>query len=475
MKKILFAASEALPFAASGGLGDVIGSLPAAIKQADKDCDIRVIMPLYDKVTDKTRARMEKVLETTVELGWRKQYCGLYSLVENGVTYYFIDNEFYYRRGTLYGAGDDLERFAFFCKAVVDLLPLIDFYPDYLHAHDWQAAMAVVYLKCLYGGMEKYRDIKAVFTIHNIQYQGIGDMYNMGDLLGLHEKFAPVLEFGGCMNFMKGAIVCADMVSTVSPTYAKEILSPEYSHGLHPILEMCKGKLTGILNGIDREYYNPAKDCELVKNFSYMRAGGKKECKKFLQEYLNRPVKEDVPVVIMITRLVSHKGLDIVKESLYSLLEENLQFVLLGTGDYEYERFFDEAAHRFPEKMRTLLKYDKELSKRIYAAGDIFLMPSLSEPCGLAQMIASRYGTVPVVRETGGLYDSIRDYGWADGGNGFTFAPYSGMELYNAVKRAVNLYEDKTAWEKLVLKVMRYDFSWKKSAKLYIQMYERLN
>ncbi|MBE6540194.1 MAG: glycogen synthase [Ruminococcaceae bacterium] len=475
MKKILFAASEALPFAASGGLGDVIGSLPAAIKQADKDCDIRVIMPLYDKVTQETRSRMEKVLETTVELGWRKQYCGLYSLVENGVTYYFIDNEFYYRRGALYGAGDDLERFAFFCKAVVDLLPLIDFYPDYLHAHDWQAAMAVVYLKCLYGSAEKYRDIKAVFTIHNIQYQGIGDMYNMGDLLGLHEKFVPVLEFGGCMNFMKGAIVCADMVSTVSPTYANEILSPEYSHGLHPVLEMCKGKLTGILNGIDREYYNPAKDNELIKNFSYMRTGGKKECKKFLQEYLNLPVKEDVPMVIMITRLVSHKGLDIVKESLYSLLEENIQFVLLGTGDYEYERFFDEAARRFPHKMRTLLKYDKELSKRIYAAGDIFLMPSLSEPCGLAQMIASRYGTVPVVRETGGLYDSIRDYGWPGGGNGFTFAPYSGMELYNAVKRAVNLYSDTAEWEKLVLKVMRYDFSWKKSAKLYIQMYERLN
>lgn len=475
MKKILFAASEALPFAASGGLGDVIGSLPTAIKQAEPDTDIRVIMPLYDKVSAQYRAKMTKVLETTVELGWRKQYCGLYSLVQNGVTYYFVDNEYYYKRGTLYGEGDDGERFAFFCKAVTDLLPLIDFIPDILHAHDWQAALAVVYLKCMYGEKEEYKDIKTVFTIHNIQYQGIYNLYDMGDLLGLHEKFAPVLEFNGCMNFMKGAIVCADMVSTVSPTYAREILSPEYSHGLHHVLELCKGKLTGILNGIDREYYNPSKDPELPCNYSYMRPAGKKECKKQLQEYLSLPVREDVPIIVMITRLVSHKGLDIVKESLYSLLEEDVQFVLLGTGDYEYEWFFDDAAKRFGGKMRTLLKYDKELSKRIYAAGDIFLMPSLSEPCGLSQMIASRYGTVPVVRETGGLYDSIRDNGWEGGGNGFTFAPYSGMELYGAVKRAVNLYQNKPEWEKLVLKVMRYDFSWKKSAKLYIQMYERLN
>lgn len=475
MKKILFVASEALPFAASGGLGDVIGSLPAAIKQTAPDCDIRVIMPLYDKVSEFHRSRMTKVLETTVQLGWRNQYCGLFSLVENGVTYYFIDNEFYYRRGSLYGSGDDNERYAFFCKAVVDLLPIIDFFPDILHAHDWQAALSVVYLKCLYGRLDGYRDIKTVFTIHNIQYQGIGDLYSMGDILGLDEKFVPVLEFNNCMNFMKAAIVCTDMISTVSPTYAKEILTPEYSHGLHHILELNKGKLCGILNGIDREYYNPAKDAELIKNFSYMRPEGKKECKRFLQEYLSLPVRDDVPMIIMITRLVSHKGLDIVKESLYGILESDVQFVLLGTGDYEYEKFFEDAAYRFNGKMRTLLKYDKELSKRIYAAGDIFLMPSLSEPCGLAQMISSRYGAVPVVRETGGLYDSIRDHGWVGGGNGFTFAPYSAMELYGAVKRAIDLYRNKEEWEKLTLKVMRYDFSWKKSAKLYIQMYERLN
>ncbi len=475
MKKILFVASEALPFAASGGLGDVIGSLPAAIKQADEDCDIRVIMPLYDKISDAHRSRMTKVLETTVELGWRRQYCGLFSLVENGVTYYFIDNEFYYRRGTLYGAWDDGERFAFFCKAAVDILPLIDFFPDILHAHDWQAALSIVYAKSLYGWRKEYQSIKTVFTIHNIQYQGKYDMYAMGSMLGLDEGYISLLRFGDCMNYMKGAIVCADMVTTVSPTYAKEILSPQFSHGLHPVLEMYKGKLTGILNGIDREYYNPAKDPELPCNYSYMRPEGKKECKKYLQEYLSLPVREDVPMIIMITRLVSHKGLDIVTEAIGGILNEDVQFVLLGTGDYDYERFFEHTANRYSGKMRTLLKYDKELSKRIYAAGDLFLMPSLSEPCGLAQMISSRYGTVPVVRETGGLYDSIRDIGWEEGGNGFTFAPYTAHDLYGAVMRGVNLFYDKKAWEELTQKVLRYDFSWKKSAKLYIQMYERLN
>ncbi len=471
MKKILFAASECLPFAASGGLGDVIGSLPESLKKEYGDeADIRVVIPLYGQIDGKYRAKMKKECEFYVPLAWRNQYCGVFSLEKNGVTYYFIDNEYYFNRTPLYGHYDDGERYAYFSKAILESLPHIGFFPDILHANDWQTALSVVYLKYKYGLMPDYCGIKSVFTIHNIGYQGIYGFEILGDVFDLPASDGMILDYNGDINLMKGAIMCADKVSTVSPTYAKEILYPKYSHGLHYVLEQNKGKLVGILNGIDREYYNPAKDTELFANFSYRKPEGKAVNKAELQRLLGLPVANGVPMIAVISRLVDHKGLDLLTLAADDILSNDVQLVILGKGDYYYENFFWHLAERYPGKVVTILDYNKELSKKIYAGADLFLMPSRSEPCGLAQMIASRYGTVPIVRETGGLYDSIRDIGWEGGGNGFTFAPYSAWELYKAVERAVGVYHDKKTWTELVDTVMKWDFSWKKSAKEYIKL-----
>lgn len=469
MKKILFAASECTPYASSGGLGDVIGSLPAALKsQYGDDGDIRVVVPLYGTMPAEYRAQLTKLGEIYVRLSWRNQYCGIFSLVKDGVTYYFLDNEYYFNRQSLYGQYDDGERFAFFSKAVVDIMAFLDFYPDYLHAHDWQAALSVVYLKYRYGYLEHYRDVKAIFTIHNIQYQGVYGFSIITDIFDMPEKDGALLDYNGDINLMKAAIVCADKVSTVSPTYAKEILSPKFSHGLHYVLEHNKNKLYGILNGIDREYYCPSKDKELYANFHVNKMDGKAVNKEELQKMLGLAVRPDVPLLAVISRLVDHKGLDLITLAADDILSDDVQLVILGKGDYYYEDYFYHLAERYPGKVSAMLTYNRDLAKKLYAASDIFLMPSRSEPCGLSQMIASRYGSVPVIRETGGLYDSIRDVNWEGGGNGFTFAPYSAWELLGAVRRATNAYRSPD-WKKIVRKVMLTDFSWKKSAAEYIE------
>ena len=475
MKKILYIAGEALPFASSGGLGDVIGSLPQALAAESGD-DIRVIMPLYSKIEEKYRSKFEFVCERYINLSWRRQYCGVYKYVRKGVTFYFLDNEFYFKRNMLYGEFDDAERFAFFCRASLDILPDIDFFPDILHAHDWHAALSVIYLKQCYAKLdERYSDIKAIFTIHNIQYQGIYDFAILGDVFGLMESDRDVVEYGNCINLLKGAIVCADRVTTVSPTYAKEILSPKFSHGLDNVLNMFSFKLSGILNGIDRDYYNPSKDKEIPANFSSRNLDGKAVCKKELQKSLGLPERDDVPLIAVISRLVSHKGLDLVMLAGDDVLKNDVQLVVLGQGDKSYEDYFEKLSARYLDKCRALITYNRDLSKRIYAAADIFLMPSKSEPCGLAQMISSRYGAVPVIHETGGLYDSIKDIGCEQGGNGFTFAAYSAYEMLNSVKRASAFYiSDKAGYQALQKKVMLVDFSWKKSAKSYIELYEQL-
>ncbi len=474
MKKILYIAGEALPFASSGGLGDVIGSLPSALS-SESDDDIRVIMPLYSQVGEKFRKKLRFIGSKDIKLSWRNQYCGIFEYEHKGVTFYFLDNEYYFKRANLYGEFDDAERFAFFCRAAMEILPDIDFIPDILHAHDWHAALSVIYLKrCYQQCDERFADTKAIFTIHNIQYQGIYDFAILGDVFGLMPSDREIVEYDGCINLLKGAIVCADKVTTVSPTYAKEILSPKFSHGLDNVLNMFSYKLSGILNGIDRDYYNPNKDKEIFANYSSRNTDGKAICKSGLQRMLGLP-ERDVPLIAVISRLVSHKGLDLVMLAGDDILKDDVQLVVLGMGDKSYESYFENLASRFPEKCKTLITYNRDLSKRIYSAADIFLMPSRSEPCGLAQMICSRYGAVPVVHETGGLYDSIKDVGCVGGGNGFTFAAYSAYEMLGSIDRAVGFYQnDRDGFEKLRKKVMRVDFSWKQSARSYIELYNQL-
>lgn len=479
MKKILFVGAEVMPFAATGGLGDVMGSLPAAIKSAaGDDVDVRVVMPLYGNIADTWRKKMKTVAEYTLPLAWRQQYCGLKTLVKDGVTYYFVDNEYYFCRNTLYGCYDDGERFAFFCKAAVDMLARIGFYPDVLHAHDWQAALSLVYLDKKYRSVSGYENIRTVFTIHNIEYQGKYDFSILGDVFELDESARHIVEYDGCMNLMKGAIVCADRVSTVSPRYAEEICTPEYAHGLHPILRENAGKLGGILNGIDYCYYNPGTDKGIAKKFNWRTLSDKYENKIALQKEIGLPENRDVPLVAVISRLAAHKGLDLVSKMVYNILEtENVQFVVLGRGENAYEEFFRRLETDYPDRVRALITYDRNLAKRIYAATDIFLMPSKSEPCGLSQMIASRYGAIPVTRETGGLYDSIKGYWEHDGvieGNGFTFAGYCANELLERTRAAVALWKDAAKRKKLVTKIMRTDFSWKNSALQYLDLYGQL-
>ncbi len=479
MKKILFVGAEAMPFAATGGLGDVLGSLPAAIKAtAGDEADVRVVVPYYSAMGQEWKDKCETVAEFEVELAWRRQYCGVKSLVKDGVVYYFIDNEYYFHRDTLYGNYDDGERFAFFCRASLEMLAKIDFYPDILHAHDWQAALSVVYLNDAYRHIAGYSDIKTVFTIHNIEYQGKYDFAILGDVFALGEHKRDLVEYGGCINLMKAAIVCADKVSTVSPRYAEEIRTWEYSHGLDGILRENAYKLCGILNGIDYDYYNPSADNDISVNFTWRSLKKKTMNKLALQRETGLPEREDVPMIALITRLAAHKGLDLVTEKIYNIVEHNdVQLVVLGKGEAEYESFFRSLEARFGDKVRALIMYDRALSKRIYAAADIFMMPSKSEPCGLSQMIASRYGAIPVVRETGGLYDSIKGY-WEKGdkvmGNGFTFANYDARELEERTLAAVALWRNEEKRNKLIGKIMRTDFSWKHSAEEYLAMYAAL-
>ncbi len=467
--KILFAASEGLPFIASGGLGDVAGSLPKALRERRQDC--RVVLPLYGDMKPELRQKLHYLCNFTVQLAWRNQYCGVFEATENGVTYYFIDNEYYFRRNGIYGFFDDGERFAFFSKAIVDMLRHIDFKPDILHCNDWQTALVPVYLNCYYRADEFYRDIRTVFTIHNIQYQGQYGPDMIGDVLGLPQGF---VEYEGCCNLMKGAIVQSDIVSTVSPTYAHEILDEWYAHGMDRLLRENCWKLRGILNGIDTVGYDPQTDKHIYKNYSAAEPEGKAVNKQNLQRDMGLCQSGDIMVVGLISRLVSHKGLDLVKYIFPRIIEEGMAVVVLGSGDYMYESFFQEMAATYPDKVAVRLGFIPDLARKIYAGADVLLMPSKSEPCGLAQMVACRYGTIPVVRKTGGLADSIIDLGDPDG-CGYTFQSYNAHDMFGAIKRAQGLYYNKPAWNRAVQHAMQVDFSWNKSAGEYIRMYEELN
>ena len=469
--KVLYAASEAMPFMASGGLGDVAGSLPQALRKRLIGC--RVVMPLYDNIRQELKDTMKFITHISVPVAWRRQYCGIFEAKSGGVIYYLLDNQYYFKRDTIYGQYDDAERFAFFSRAILEMIPYIDFKPDIIHCNDWQCALTPVYYSTMYAQRPGYENIKTILTIHNIQYQGVYGKEILGDVLGFGEEHESLLEYDGCINFMKGAIECADKVTTVSPSYADEILDPWYSHGLDSILNVRRYKLSGILNGIDTVGYDPATDKCIKANFSADDISGKKIDKEELQKEMGLPVKPGVPVIGMVTRLVSHKGLDLVKRILDELLATSeMQLVVLGSGDYEYESYFRWIAEKYPDKVGLRIGFVPELARKIYAGADMFLMPSKSEPCGLSQMVALRYGTVPIVRETGGLRDSITDCG--DGkGNGFTFKSYNAHDMLDAIRRALTLYYNGD-WNELVLRALNCDFSWGRSANAYIRLYKEV-
>ncbi len=466
-RKILFVASEARPFIATGGLADVIGSLPQALGK-DPAYDIRVVLPLYSDIKPEFRRKLSFMGNIFVALGWRNQYCGVFTYEQDGVTFYFIDNEYYFKRPGCYGYYDDGERFAFFSRSVLDIMPFIGFYPDVMHCHDWQTALAIIYLKTIYCERPEYQFLRTLFTIHNIEYQGKYSLDILEDLFGIPSSEGYFLEYQGCLNLMKGAIECCEKFSTVSPTYANEIKTAQYAHGLQDIICNNSFKLTGILNGIDVGMYNPETDTQLFKNYTSEDFEGKKVCKTELQKMLGLPVR-DVPIIAMISRLVSHKGLDLVKAVAEDILHEDVQFVLLGTGDYAYEEYFRDLGKRYEGKASVNIAFNGDLSKKIYSGSDMFLMPSVSEPCGLSQMIASRYATVPIVRETGGLYDSIKPYG--AGGNGFTFASCNPYDMLYVIHEALDTYKNVTAWKTLMQRAATTDFSWLRSAEEYKELY----
>lgn len=473
-KGILFVASEAFPYAGTGGLGEVIGSLPKKINQLGK-YDARVILPLYESVGAETRSKMHYIGNIYVPLAWRMQYCGLFRLEENGVVYYFVDNEYYFKRNSLYGYGDDGERFAFFSRAVLELLPMLDFTVDVLYCHDWHTALVPIYYKLYYMYRVGYNNIRTVFTIHNIEYQGQFAPEIIEDLFGISKNEYMSLDWHGCINLMKGAIDYSDFVSTVSPTYAKEICSPQYAHGLEDILNKNSYKLRGILNGIDYDVYNPATNKSLFVNYDADHLDKKAENKTQLQQMLGLNVDPGAPLIAMITRLVNHKGIGLVRSAFNDIMNSGAQFVLLGTGDADHENFFRHMQNLYGNRVHAAITFNKDLAQKIYAAADIFLMPSLSEPCGLSQMIALRYGTVPVARSTGGLKDSIIDCGDGHSGNGFVFGGVNAGELIYAVQRAVGLYYVYgDIWKELRQRTVECDFSWNNSAKAYQAFYDEM-
>ncbi len=467
---ILFAASEAVPYSASGGLGEVAGSLPKAIAERGHNC--AVVIPMYKSISDEMRIHMEFVANITVDVSWRKQYCGIFKAKKNGIVYYFIDNEYYFNRNGMYGFYDDCERFVFFARAVMEMLKHIGFKPDIISCNDWQTALIPVYYQLYYKYQQGYDRLKIAFTIHNIEYQGKYGSEVLGEVMGIAPYNSGLLEYDGCMNMLKGAIETADRIITVSPNYAKELLDPWYAHGLDRLLVTKQDKLTGILNGIDMDMYNPEIDPYIPENYNKENFSGKEICKKRLLEELGLE-SGDEPVIGIVTRVVKHKGIDLIRCVFEQIVKKGVKFAVLGSGERIYEEFFIEMARRFPDRVSVTLEYNPERARMIYAGSDMFLMPSMSEPCGIAQMIAMRYGTIPIVRKTGGLKDTVRDNGGMNG-NGFTFLTYNAEDMFDAICRAISDYENKPKWKELIRRAMYCDFSWEKSAKTYIDMFEEM-
>ena len=472
--KILFVASEMAPFAKTGGLADVAGSLPFALEKEGHQ--VSVVLPLYSKIGEKFRKKMKKIKEFYVDLDWRRQYAGIYKYTKDGVDIYFVDNEYYFHRHALYGMYDDGERFAFFNKAVVQMIKELDLQTDIVHANDWHTGLIPVYVRDFAKGQDYYRDIKTVFTIHNLKYQGIFPAEILG-LAGISREYfhEEGLKYHDAVNFMKAGIVYCDALTTVSGSYAQEIKYEFYGENLQGIIRRHEYKLRGIVNGIDYGLYNPEKDTRIPYHYNQKDLEGKWLNKKELQKTFGLPEKGDVPVLSMVSRLVDMKGLDLVRYILDELLQEDIQIVVLGTGESQYEEMFRHFNWKYPDKMSAHLYFNEEEAHLVYAGSDMFLMPSMAEPCGISQLIALRYGTVPIVREAGGLKDTVIPYNrFAGDGTGFSFSNYNAHELLDTIRRATEVYRNKEEWRELVIRAMEAKHDWEKSSKEYTRLYTTL-
>lgn len=478
MKKVLYVASEAVPFIKTGGLADVVGSLPKCFDK--RYFDVRVVIPKYMCMYQQYKDMMKHVTNFYMTLGWRKQYVGVLEAQIDGITFYFIDNEFYFAGGRPYGnIYEDVEKFAFFSKAALSILPLIDFRPDIIHCHDWQTGLIPVFLKEKFAEGEFYRGIKSVMTIHNLKFQGVWDMKTIKDITGINPSyFTPdKLGFYDDANYLKGGITYADAITTVSPTYAEEIKTPEYGEHLDGLLCARASSLRGILNGIDYDEYNPETDPNLYKNYNAKNFRKEKSKNKIaLQKDLGLEVNDKKMMIGIVSRLTDQKGIDLIAYIMDELCQDNIQLVILGTGEERYENMFRHFDWKYGDKVSANIYYSEAMSHRVYAACDAFLMPSLFEPCGLSQLMSLRYGTIPIVRETGGLKDTVEPYNEYEGtGTGFSFANYNAHEMFGIIRYAEHVfYDKKREWNKLVDRAMAADFSWKKSAEKYAEMYDWL-
>lgn len=477
--KVLYVTSECWPFAKTGGLGDVAYALPKELKK--EGVDVRVILPKYSTMPNYLKEKLREIAVFNVKVGWRNQYCGLLEMELDGVKFYFIDNEYYFKRegeiAYLYGYGDDVERYTFFSNAVLEALAILDFYPEIINMNDWHTGMIPLILKEKYNGLEKYKDIKTVYTIHNLQYQGVFSNNVLGDVLDIPYKYLENgdVEYYGGVSFMKSGIVYSDKVTTVSPTYTSEIQTEFYGESLDGLLRANSYKLKGILNGIDYDLNNPKTDKDIFINYDIDTIDKKIENKLHLQKMLGLEVNPDIPLVGIVSRLVSQKGLDLISYIMPEIMRENIQMVILGTGEHQYQSMFNYYASIYPNKVSANITFDSALAQQIYASSDMFLMPSLFEPCGIGQMLAMRYGTLPIVRETGGLKDTVNPYNKFTGeGNGFSFKNYNAHEMLYCIQRAMELYKDKDKWRRLVINAMNTDSSWKKSAMEYIKTYHEM-
>ncbi|MFD1413292.1 glycogen synthase GlgA [Oceanobacillus jeddahense] len=474
--KLLFASAECAPFFKTGGLGDVIGALPKEL--AKKDVEVSIVLPLHKKMPAVYRERCEHVASFSVDVGWRSQYCGIERLEMDNVTYYFIDNIYYFDRDDLYGFYDDGERFAFFQLALIEMMEVIDYIPDILHIHDFHTAMVPFLLKEKYHWVEAYQNIRTVLTIHNIEFQGRYHPEVLSDLFGVGDRkyHDGTIRFENDINFLKSGIVYADRVNTVSHSYAREIQTAEFGNGLEAILRQEQEKLSGIVNGIDYEINNPETDPALKTNYSSANLAGKKDCKKELQELMGLPVKANVPIIAVVSRLTHQKGFHLVLEELENLLQYDVQFVLLGTGDPALEHPFQLISEWYPNKCAAKITFDVTLAQKIYAGADIFLMPSKFEPCGLSQLISMRYGTLPVVHEIGGLKDTVQPYNPIEKtGTGFGFSLFTPYYMMEALKKAIHVYQDEQdVWDNLIQTAMAQDFSWETSGGQYYLLYKEI-